>query len=177
MEYCKKLSEKTGLNITLPTEAQWEWACRAGSDYDFWYGDMNSDFSKKENMADAQLSNMAVGGIDPKPIAKTDFWFKYYNYIPKVESVDDSSMIQVDSKLYEANPFGLHSMHGNIAEWTRSEYLPYPYSEKSKVQSGYKVVRGGSYWERPKYSASYIRKAYYPWQRIKNVGFRIIIQD
>jgi len=177
MEYCKKLSEKTGLNITLPTEAQWEWACRAGSDYDFWYGDMNSDFSKKENMADAQLSNMAVGGIDPKPIAKTDFWFKYYNYIPKVESVDDGSMIQVDSKLYEANPFGLHSMHGNIAEWTRSEYLPYPYSEKSKVQSGYKVVRGGSYWERPKYSASYIRKAYYPWQRIKNVGFRIIIQD
>ena len=51
MDYCKKLSEKTGLNITLPTEAQWEWACRAGSDQDFWYGDMNADFGKKDNLA------------------------------------------------------------------------------------------------------------------------------
>ena len=50
MDYCKKLSEKTGLNITLPTEAQWEWACRAGSDQDFWYGDMNADFGKKDNL-------------------------------------------------------------------------------------------------------------------------------
>lgn len=35
MDFCKKLSEKTGRNITLPTEAQWEWACRAGSDDTF----------------------------------------------------------------------------------------------------------------------------------------------
>ncbi|MDR2954961.1 MAG: SUMF1/EgtB/PvdO family nonheme iron enzyme [Prevotella sp.] len=177
LEYCEKLSKKTGLNITLPTEAQWEWACRAGSDSDFWYGDRNTDFSKYENMADAQLSNMAVSGIDPQPMSKNDFWFPYYNYLPKEASVDDGNMNQVDSKLYEANPFGLYSMHGNIAEWTCSDYLPYPYSEKSKKHSEYKVVRGGSYLDRPKFSTAYTRKAYYPWQRVFNVGFRVIIED
>ena len=64
MDYCKKLSEKTGLNITLPTEAQWEWACRAGSDQDFWYGDMNADFGKKDNLADVTTLLLAASGID-----------------------------------------------------------------------------------------------------------------
>ena len=177
MEYCRKLSEKTGLNITLPTEAQWEWACRAGSDKDFWYGDANSDFSLYENLADSQLSKKAVTGIDPQPMQKTDSWFPYYNFLPKVESVDDGSMIQVASNTYKPNPFGLYSMHGNIAEWTRSDYLPYPYKENSKETSEYKVVRGGSYIERPKYSTAYTRKAYYPWQRVFNVGFRVIIEE
>lgn len=177
MDYCNKLSKKTGLNITLPTEAQWEWACRAGSDTDFWYGDKNTDFGKKENLADSQLTKMAVSGIDPQPMAKTSYWYKYYNFVPKEEGVDDGNMIQADSKTYEANPFGLYSMHGNIAEWTRSEYQPYPYSEKVKEHNDYRVVRGGSYWERPKFSTSYTRKHYYTWQRNNLVGFRVIIED
>lgn len=177
MAYCKKLSEQTGLQVTLPTEAQWEWACRAGSDQAFWYGDLNSDFGKQDNLADASTTKMAVSGIDPQPMAKTSYWYKYYNYLPKEENVDDGNMIQADSKSYEANPFGLYSMHGNIAEWTRSDYVPYPYSEKVKTPSEYKVVRGGSYLERPKFSTAYARKAYYPWQRVFNVGFRVIIED
>ncbi len=177
MAYCEQLSQKTGLKITLPTEAQWEWACRAGSDSDFWFGNLNTDFSTYENMADAQLSNMAVSGIDPQPMPKTSSWFPYYNFIPKEENVDDGNMLQVDSKSYEANPFGLYSMHGNIAEWTRSDYLPCPYTEKVKTSSDYKVVRGGSYIDRPKFATAYARKAYYPWQRVHNVGFRVIIED
>lgn len=177
MAYCKKLSEKTGLDITLPTEAQWEWACRAGSDSDFWFGNLNSNFGQYENFADEQLNKMAVSGIDPQPMSKTSFWYKYYSFLPKDESVDDGHMIQTDSKAYTANPFGLYSMHGNIAEWTKSDYNTYPYSEKVKSSSEYKVVRGGSYIDRPKYATSYARKAYYPWQRVHNVGFRVIIQD
>lgn len=69
MAYCSKLSEQTGLNITLPTEAQWEWACRAGSDSDFWFGHMNTDFGAYENLADARLLEMAVSGIDPQPMS------------------------------------------------------------------------------------------------------------
>jgi formylglycine-generating enzyme required for sulfatase activity len=177
MEYCRKLSEKTGLRITLPTEAQWEWACRAGSDKDFWYGDLNTDFSTFENLADAQLSKMAVTGIDPQPMNRANPWFPYYNFIPKVESVDDGNMLQVASNTYKPNPFGLYGMHGNIAEWTRSDYLPYPYRESSRETSGFKVARGGSYIERPKFSTSASRKYYYPWQRVFNVGFRVIIEE
>ena len=177
MDYCRKLSEKTGLTITLPTEAQWEWACRAGSDKDFWYGDMNTDFSKFENLADAQLSKMAVSGVDPQPMRSNNSWFPYYNFIPKEESVDDESMIQVASDTYQPNPFGLYSMHGNVAEWTRSDYLPYPYDENQGESSLYKVARGGSYIERPKFSTASARKAYYPWQPVFNVGFRVIIEE
>lgn len=177
MDYCKKLSEKTGLNITLPTEAQWEWACRAGSDQDFWYGDMNADFGKKDNLADVTTLLLAVSGIDPQPMPKTSYWYKYYTYLPKEEGVDDGNLVQVGGKQYEANPFGLYCMHGNVAEWTRSDYLPYPYNEKSKEVSEYKVVRGGSYIERPKFSTAYTRKGYYPHQRVFNVGFRVIIED
>ena len=177
MEYCKQLSAKTGLNITLPTEARWEWACRAGSAEDFWYGDMHADFGKKENLADKTTLQFAVIGIDPQPMDKSNYWYKYYTYLPKEESVDDGSLVQVGGKVYEPNPFGLYNMHGNVAEWTRSDYLPYANKERKKSKSEYKVVRGGSFIDRPKYATAHTRKFYYPYQPVFNVGFRMIIED
>ncbi len=177
VEFCRKLSEQTGLNITLPTEAQWEWACRAGSDSDFWFGDLHSDFGKKDNLADKTTLKFAVSGIDPQPMSPDNYWYKYYIYLPKAEQVDDGNLVQVGGKQYEANPFGLYCMHGNVCEWTRSDYLPYPYKERKKGEAEYKVVRGGSYIERPKFSTSYSRKGFYPYQRVFNVGFRVIIED
>ena len=177
MEYCKKLSAKTGLKITLPTEAQWEWACRAGSDTDFWYGTKNSDFGKKDNLADKTTLLFAVAGVDPKPMKPDNSWYKYYTFLPKEESVDDGELVQIGGKKYEANPFGLYCMHGNVAEWTRSDYTPYPYNVASKTTSEHKVVRGGSYIERPKFSTSHSRKGFYPYQRVFNVGFRLIIEE
>ncbi len=177
MKYCELLSKKTGLNVTLPTEAQWEWACRAGSDSDFWYGDLNTDFGTKENLADKTTLEFAVVGVDPQPMTPQHPKYKWYTYLPKEERVDDGELVMVGGKRYEANPFGLYNMHGNVAEWTRSDYLPYPYNEKSKESSEYKVVRGGSYFERPKYSTSHSRKYYYPHQSVFNVGFRLIIED
>ena len=177
MEYCKILSQKTGLNITLPTEAQWEWACRGGSDEDFWFGNLNADFGKKDNLADVTTNNFAVSGVDPQPMSPESPWYKYYTFLPKAANVDDGSLVQVGGKKYEANPFGLYCMHGNVAEWTRSDYVPYPYKENPKKVSEYKVVRGGSYIERPKYSTAYSRKGFYPYQCVFNVGFRVIIED
>ena len=177
MEYCKILSQKTGLNITLPTEAQWEWACRGGSDEDFWFGNLNADFGKKDNLADVTTNKFAVSGVDPQPMSPESPWYKYYTFLPKAANVDDGSLVQVGGKKYEANPFGLYCMHGNVAEWTRSDYVPYPYKENPKKVSEYKVVRGGSYIERPKYSTAYSRKGFYPYQYVFNVGFRVIIED
>ena len=177
MEYCKILSQKTGLNITLPTEAQWEWACRGGSDEDFWFGNLNADFGKKDNLADVTTNKFAVSGVDPQPMSPESPWYKYYTFLPKAANVDDGSLVQVGGKKYEANPFGLYCMHGNVAEWTRSDYVPYPYKENPKKVSDYKVVRGGSYIERPKYSTAYSRKGFYPYQCVFNVGFRVIIED
>ncbi len=176
MAFCEELSKSTGLKITLPTEAQWEWACRAGTDTDLWYGDIDSNFSKKENMADKTTLLFAVAGMDPKPMKSNHAMYKHYTFLPKDERSDDGNLIQTKGASYEANPFGLYDMHGNVAEWTRSDYLPYPYG-KSKEESEYKVARGGSSLDRPKKSTSHSRRGYYPYQRVYNVGFRVIIEE
>ncbi|MFI3282112.1 MAG: SUMF1/EgtB/PvdO family nonheme iron enzyme [Rikenellaceae bacterium] len=171
MEYCKELSAKTGLNITLPTEAQWEWAARAGAATDFWFGDMSSDYGKYENMADVTLEKMAFRGN------RRSEYFRYYNYLPKNEDVYDGQMFQCDVKSYEANAWGLYDMLGNVRELTRSDYKPYPYKESVDSESESKVVRGGSWVDRSKFSASYSRKSVAPWQPSNNVGFRLVIEE
>jgi formylglycine-generating enzyme required for sulfatase activity len=177
MEFCRRLSEKTGLNITLPNEKQWEWACRAGSNDPFWFGGFGVDFSPYENMADRQLNKLAVTGVDPQPMNKNDVWYPYYTWHPKNETVDDGNMLAVAPGFYQANPWGLYDMHGNVAEWTRSDYLPYPYKEIYGGTGTEKVVRGGSWIEHPRSSTSWHRKSYLPWQKVYNVGFRVIIEE
>ena len=177
MEYCKKLSEKTGLHITLPTETQWEWACRAGSAEDFWYGTLNDDFSKYENMGDIQLEKLAVSGVDPQPMSMNNPWRKYYTWHPKEKSVDDGKVMQEGGKQYAPNAWGLYDMHGNVEEWTRSDYLPYDQKKKDAVESTEKVVRGGSWIDHPKTSTSLFRRAYLPHQKVYHVGFRVLIED
>lgn len=175
VNFAERLSKNNGLNISLPTETQWEWACRAGSDKAFWYGDLNTDFSRFENMADAQLSNMAVEGMDPQPMSKDNPLRKYWDYLPKIASVDDGEMLTAFVGSYYSNPWGLKDMHGNVAEWTSSDYVDYPLNKDKSSER--KVVRGGSWTDRPKFSTSYYRKAFYPWQKPYNVGFRIIIEE
>ena len=179
MKYCDMLSKKTGLKVTLPTEVQWEWACRGGNDQPFWYGSMDANFGPYENLADVQLEKMAVTGIDPQPMAKDNPWFPYYNYLPKVETVNDGMMIPADEYNYKPNPFGLINIHGNLQEWTRSLYAPYPYSEKAQTTADPRqvVARGGSWIDRPKDATATVRRVYLPWQRVNNVGLRLIIED
>jgi len=68
-------------------------------------------------------------------------------------------------------------MHGNAAEWTLSTYKPYPYDaadgRNDAKADGLKVVRGGSFYDRPAWARSALRLAYEPYQAVFDVGFRV----
>lgn len=166
--YAQRLSEKTGLKVQLPSVAEWEWAARAGSDQPFWYGNLNTDFAKYENFADDKLAEMAVSGIDPKPMSRKDSWFKYQAYIPKEWSVNDGYMLMAPPAQYQANPWGLYDMHGNVAEWTRDAY-------GNGTQD--KVVVGASWYDRPKRGVASARRHFLPWHQVWNVGMRLVIEE
>jgi formylglycine-generating enzyme required for sulfatase activity len=178
MSFCRWLSQRTGKKVTLPSEAQWEWAARAGSSTSFYYGGLDSDFSACANLADASLSQMAVKGVDPKPIKNAD---KFWDYLPKEARFNDGALMLAEAGRYQPNAWGIHDLIGNVAEWTLNDYRPYPYAEglgmNDATSTGPKTVRGGSWSERPKESRASSRLDYPAWQKVYNVGFRVAVLD
>lgn len=178
MEFCKWLSDKTGKKVTLPTEAQWEWACRAGTATPMWFGEKDVDFSEFANMADVTTKKLAVKGVNPQPIPDAT---PEQTYLPAIFSSDDKVLHLATPATYKPNPWGLYDMHGNVCEWTQSTYKTYPYSDTDERNnldpSVKKVVRGGSWRDRPCSSTSSFRLGYPAWQKVFNVGFRIIVED
>jgi formylglycine-generating enzyme required for sulfatase activity len=167
--FCRWLSAKLGEKVSLPTEAQWEYACRAGTDSPLWYGGLDSDFSEYANLGDASLRRLADEGWRPKSP----------DLVPKESRYNDRNLVTADCASYKPNAWGLFDMHGNAAEWTSTAYRPYPYSfgdgREEPGPEEKRVVRGGSWRDRPKYSRSGSRLAYPPYQKVFNVGFRIAI--
>jgi len=176
-DFCKWLSEKTGKTFRLPTEAEWEWACRAGTDHPMWYGAIDADFGKLENMADESVHLFVVAGVNPQPVRHAP----YKAFIPHISEVNDGNMIAQDVGAYLPNPWGLHDMHGSVAEWTLSDYKPYPYVPTDGRNDGdpdaMKVARGGSWNDRPQRSRAGYRLNYQPWQKVHNVGFRVVMEE
>jgi formylglycine-generating enzyme required for sulfatase activity len=116
--YCKWLSAKTGRYYRLPTEAEWEYACRAGTTTAYSFGD------------------------DPEKLGE------YAWYADNVEE----GYREVGQK--KPNPWGLHDMHGNVAEWVLDQHTPegYPIDQLKKnnplliPQTLYpRTVRGGGW--------------------------------
>ncbi|MBE0534438.1 MAG: SUMF1/EgtB/PvdO family nonheme iron enzyme [Phycisphaerae bacterium] len=177
MAFCQWLSATTGLKATLPTEAQWEWACRAGARSAMHFGDVDADFSGHANLADVSIKLLAVSGVNPQPIANPS---RYDAFIPKIDSVNDGAKIVAHAGQYAPNAWGLKDMHGNVSEWTRSMYAAYPYSESDGrndlAAQGQRVARGGSWYERPKRATSSYRFMYERYQKVYNVGFRVICE-
>ena len=168
--FCRWLSRKTGQKVTLPTEAQWEYACRAGSADPFSYGDPDTDFSKLANMADATIRQLAYD-TDGRHTA---------DMVPRDVRYDDKSLVSADVGSYQPNAWGLHDVHGNVWEWTRSAYKPYPYRDddgRNRLAPGDRsVVRGGSWRDRPKRCRSAFRLSYPTWQKVYNVGLRVVCE-
>jgi len=166
MEICAWLSRQTGGKFTLPTESQWEWACRAGSAGPLSFGSLDADFGRQANLADATLKGFARGDSPP--------WH------PKDARFHDGSLVTANVGSYHPNPWGLCDVHGNAAEWTRSSYRPYPYdSADGREEPGLsepKTVRGGSWYDRPRRARSAYRLHYPTWEGVYNVGFRVAME-
>jgi len=158
VEYCGWLSKATGLEVDLPTEEEWEWACRAGSEDPFWYGGWDCEFAPYANLADLQFNSASHS--------------KTFQWRPAVLDQDDGYRVSAPVGSYRPNPWGLCDMHGNVAEWTASVYRDGPNSAATK-----RVVRGGSWSDRPKWAAAEVRWGYREFQKVYNVGFRIVVRN
>ena len=100
--------------------------------------------------------------------------------MPKVAAVDDGACVTAEVGNYAPNAWGLHDMHGNAAEWTRSLERPYPYQDhdgrNDPSAAGNRVVRGGSFHDRPHRARSALRLSYPAWSGVYNVGFRVVCE-
>lgn len=195
--FCQWLSQKTGKTFCLPTEAQWEWAAKAGTDGPFWWGDDGAEFVKYANLADSQMRLLGrKEGLDDGQflpgLTWTDCWrmFRKDNAMERnrLDLTPFECIIPIEGvrtgqgvARYGANPWGLYDMIGNVAEWTRSDFRPYPYSESdgrnNEDPTHEKVVRGGSWYDPLSTSQSGYRLPYPGWQKVFNVGFRVICEE
>ena len=180
MRFCKWLSQKAGRDVTLPTEAQWEWAARAGSATQFYYGDANTDFGKFANLADADRRNLYVSWDGGSKIHVRRPYPADYLFPLRDDRFKDNWFIVDFVGQCQANAWGLNDMIGNATEWTRSSYRPYPYKaddgRNNADVSKAKVARGGSWFDRPKTAGASVRFRYESYQKVFNVGFRVIVE-
>ena len=160
MEFCYRLSKRTGRTYTLPSEAQWEYACRAGTTTPFCFGDMIS----------SELANYDGN----------------YAYANGSKGIYREQTTPVG--MFPANSWGLHDMHGNVWEWCldewRESYEGAPTDgrawgdaaegEKSKESVKAKLLRGGSWYLYPWYCRSACRSLSDPDDAFKGFGFRVV---
>src|SRR5439155_6801275 len=101
--FCKWLSEKEGLDYRLPTEAQWEFACRAGTITNFSSGSDPSSLQGVANIPDAtpRTAEPSITWAQP--------WSDGFTFTAPVGSL-------------KSNAFGLFDMHGNACEWCEDFY-------------------------------------------------------
>jgi formylglycine-generating enzyme required for sulfatase activity len=155
MEFCSRLSQRTGRTYTLPSEAQWEYACRAGSTTPFHFGDtITSD------LANYRASSPYADGPKGKVRRQT-----------------------TPAGRFPANAWGLQDMHGNVWEWCldywHGSYQGAPadghawLNKDPADQSAPRLLRGGSWARNPRNCRSAFRDWLHPDDRGGNWGFRV----
>lgn len=163
MEFCHWLSRKDGQSYRLPTEAEWEYCCRAGTETLYWIGDDPEGLARIENVADASLK-AKIGGQFP------------YN------KGDDGHVFTAPVGRFAPNAWGPHDMHCNICEW-RLDTFAVGYYQASPVydppgpSSRYwnppRVIRGGSWRNIGEFCRSAYRSSIWPDSWSSNLGFRV----
>ena len=154
-EFCARLSQHTGRNYRLPTEAEWEYACRAGTTTPFYFGEtITTDLANYNG-------NYAYGS---GPVG-----------IYRQKTTDVNS--------FPPNAFGLYDMHGNVLEWCQDwwhdSYEAAPEDGRAWLSHGEeeeerRVLRGGSWYDYPVGCRSANRFRVTPEGRYNSVGFRVV---
>ena len=151
-QFIQKLeARKTGLNARLPTEAEWEYACRVGTTTPFWFG---------ENITTDQVN--------------------YNGNYPYAEAEKGQYREEtVPVKELPANAWGLYQMHGNVYEWCADWYGDYPSVPVTDPQGlefgAYRVLRGGSWISYGRYVRSAYRAYGHPGFHDVLNGFRLAL--
>lgn len=153
MEFCERLAKKTGRNYRLPSEAEWEYACRAGTTTPFYFGETIT----------TDLVNYDGNST--------------YGNAPK--GIDRQQTTDVGS--FPPNAFGLYDMHGNVWEWCADPYHENYQGAPSdgRVWDGgddrYQMLRGGSWLLDPVFCRSAFRNRFGAAVRLDSIGFRVAV--
>jgi formylglycine-generating enzyme required for sulfatase activity/uncharacterized caspase-like protein len=153
VDFCLKLSQQTGREYRLPSEAEWEYACRAGTTTPFHFGETITTEL-------ANYDGTYTYASEPKG-----------KYLQKTTDVDS----------FTPNAFGLYNMHGNVWEWCQddlhNDYTDAPTNGSAwESQDGdIKVARGGSWLNDPTFSRSAYRGTFGKSKlRVNDLGFRVV---
>ncbi len=152
--FIKKLNQlSTDYKFRLPTEAEWEYACRAGTTTPFYFGDSISDSQANYN-AEIASAFSAPGKNIGHPV--------------KVGS-------------FPANSWGLYDIHGNVWEWVSDWYAPYSpdsaVNPKGPENGKEKVIRGGSFYFGADNATSFHRRTHDPATWGFSIGFRLVAES
>lgn len=155
--YCRWL----GNRFTLPTEAQWEWACRAGAGGAYWWGDEPDTTGQRLNLGDQALLRT------------------HPDWPRKTLPVDDGHTFVAPVGSYRPNAWGLCDMLGNVWEWCSTRYGPYPRDPimdpgDLDPKRGL-AVRGGGWSNEPRDGRCATRNADPPTFAHSNLGVRLAL--
>jgi formylglycine-generating enzyme len=158
IEFVEKLNRLGEGRYRLPTEAEWEYACRAGSQSPYTWG-------KTIDCTQAMFSNNSSDSRDClDDVKKRDF-------------LKDSP---VPVKSYPPNGWGIFDMHGNVWEWCQDGYGDYPSDAvtdpKGTPSGSQKVRRGGSWFKGAELCRSANRNYGHPASRYATLGFRLVME-